>query len=72
MRTKYRIVDNGYFLTIGRVTFDPNGLPECVTLNVLTALTTSELHEIIANIQIDAFTTPALILAEVGCEVMNE
>jgi hypothetical protein len=72
MKDEYRLIEYGDLLTIGRVTFDPNGEPATVTLDVLTAPTPLELQSIVADIQRVAFSRPAVSLLQSGCEVISE
>jgi hypothetical protein len=72
MKDEYRLIENGGLVTIGLVTFDPNGEPVTANLDVLTAPTTHELQNIVADIQRVAFSHPVVLPTEVGCEVIDE
>lgn len=69
MSSRYRVVDDGCLLTVGKVTYDLNNEPATVELNILEATSLTELIEIVAQIQ-TAIKEPVLSLAESGCEVV--
>lgn len=69
MSSLYRVVDDGYMLTVGKVTYDLNGEPVTVQLNVLEATSLTGLIDIISQIKI-ALKAPVLSLQESGCEVI--
>jgi hypothetical protein len=68
---EYRVIDQGDTLTLGLVTYDPNGQPVIIDLSPLESETLSQLVNIVAQIK-TATTRPILQLLGSGCEVICE
>ena len=69
MSSLYRVVDDGTSLTIGKITYDLNGDPALIELDILHSSHLSGLVDIVRQIQI-ALREPVVSLEESGCEII--